>query len=221
MERYSLVNQKFGRLTVIKLDHTERRKNRKENLYFYLCKCDCGNEIIVLKSNLIKGLTKSCGCYQIEVATKNLNKINVKHGFSRHDGTKEKLYNVWHAIKDRCNNQNNTMYKYYGGRGISVYEEWEKDYVSFRKWAFSNGYKVGLEIDRIDNNGNYEPNNCRWVEHLENLNNRRNTVKVVLNGEKYTIQELARKYNINPHTIYKRYKRGKTNEELIRRTINN
>lgn len=95
MERYSLVNQKFGRLTVIKLDHTERRKNKKENLYFYLCKCDCGKETVVLKNNLKGGSTKSCGCYQTEIAIRNINKINVKHGFSRHDGTKEKLYNVW------------------------------------------------------------------------------------------------------------------------------
>ncbi len=107
----------------------------------------------------------SCGCIR-----KN-NKKNYKHGYSY-----TKLYAVWAGIKKRCNNQNSYNYKYYGGRGITICPEWANDYVVFRDWALSHGYKEGLEIDRRENNGNYEPSNCRWVTRTENQRNKRNTI---------------------------------------------
>lgn len=216
MERKSIVGNTYGRLKVIKLDRKEKRKDKNAYNYYYLCKCSCGKEKVIKKENLENGSTKSCGCYQIEVATKNLNKINTKHGYSKHDGTKEKLYGVWRAIKDRCFNPNNKFYQYYGGRGINVYKDWKDDYVKFRTWALNNGYKIGLEIDRIDNNGNYEPDNCRWIPHRENLYNRNNTIKVKVNGIVHNIDELSKKFNIKKSTLLSRYERGKRNEELIK-----
>lgn len=215
MERISLVGKTFGRLKVLKLAERKKRKNRKVYDYYYLCKCICGKETIVRKENLQSGATKSCGCYQKEVSAKKLNNINLKHGFSRHDGTKEKLYNVWMAMKDRCYNKNNKMYKYYGERNIKVCDEWKNDYVNFRSWAIKNNYKQGLDLDRIDNNGNYEPDNCRFISHKENLKNRSNAIKIDINGNLFSIEELAEKYNIKKTTIQTRYGRGKRGEQLI------
>lgn len=177
MEKISLIGNRYGRLTVVELAEKRKRKDRKEYNYYYLCQCDCGNKKIVGKNNLKNGITQSCGCWQKEIATKNINKINVKHGFSRHDGTKEKLYNVWHAMKSRCENKNDKAYKYYGARGILVCEDWKNDYIAFRTWALLNNYKRGLDIDRINNDGNYEPSNCRFITHRENLLNRRKYAK--------------------------------------------
>lgn len=159
-----IIGEKFNKLTVVELVKIEERKDRKNAYnYFYKCICDCGNETIILKENL--GKTLSCGC-----AKKNP-PIITKHGYSRHDGTKEKLYCVWSAIKDRCLNSKNKFYYRYGGRGITICKEWENDYPAFRKFCLNNGYKEGVEIDRINNDGNYEPSNCRFVTHRENLLN--------------------------------------------------
>jgi hypothetical protein len=127
----------------------------------------------------------------------------IKHGFAK----KEKLYSIWRGIKIRCLNKNHHAYKYYGGKGVSVYPEWAESYEVFRGWAFQNGYKEGLTLDRINGNGNYEPLNCRWVTMAQQNDNKTNTFRFDIDGKIYTITELSKKYNIGRKVIYYRWRR--------------
>lgn len=153
------IGDKFNKLTV--LEKTNQRINRS---IIYKCQCDCGNITYVKSTNLIKGYIKSCGCLQKEMA----NKLNKTHGLSR-----TKLFYIYQDMKKRCSVKNHHAYKYYGKRGIKVCDEWANNFMPFYNWATNNGYKEGLTIDRINNNGNYEPNNCRWVTMSIQCKNRR------------------------------------------------
>lgn len=150
-----LANQRFGRLIVL-YSTGERAKNEQ---IVWLCRCDCGNLIKTRNFNLVYGHTQSCGCLQRE----RTSKANFKHG-----DTKSRPYAIWRRIRDRCSNPNDFNYKWYGGRGISVCEEWANSYIVFKTWAMANGYKDNLTIDRINNMGNYEPSNCQWITQSEN-----------------------------------------------------
>lgn len=149
----------FGRLTVIELFGSN-----KHNSLQWLCKCSCGKEKVILGESLKSGNTQSCGCFGSETKRKN----RIKHGESH----KSRIYGIWSGMRNRCNCKNRVTYKYYGGRGISVCKEWN-DFPAFKNWALSNGYLDNLTLDRIDSNGNYEPDNCRWITIQDQQLNRR------------------------------------------------
>lgn len=192
-----LTGQRFGRLVAVEYLGGSR----------WNCKCDCGNYHTVVAYSLKSGNTKSCGCYNIEVAIKS----NTTHG-----QRKTKLYGVWCAIKRRCYKANDKRYYVYGERGIRVCSEWLNDYQTFCDWAMSNGYAYGLTIDRIDNNGNYEPNNCRWVTPQQQQRNKRNNHIIEYNGEKMLAVEFAEKYHINYSTLLTRLHRKQNIFDLIK-----
>lgn len=160
-----LTGQRFGRLVCIEY----AGKTGKNQASSWRCRCDCGNEKVVLGASLKRGRTTSCGCYQKEKLAENrpkdYSKINVKHGDSSH---RSRVYNIWANMKQRCYNPNNPSYHWYGEKGITICDEWKEDYETFRDWASVSGYADNLTIDRIDSNGNYEPGNCQWLTQGEN-----------------------------------------------------
>lgn len=157
-KKLDLIGQRFGRLTVIGKDEI---KNHRQ---YWLCRCDCGNEKIVSTHSLTKG-TQSCGCLQKERASK----ASITHGLS-----KTRIHKEWRAILHRCKNETASHYEYYGGRGITVCDEWkgENGFIRFYEWAMAHGYSDNLTLDRINNDKGYSPDNCRWVTHMENCHNR-------------------------------------------------
>lgn len=204
-----ITGQKFGKLTVLKLDHTEQRflKNKptvKNGLmYFYLCECECGNKIIVNKDNLIKNNTKSCGCLK-----------HLSYHIS-HNQSKTRLYNIYIKMKARCLNANNPAYVNYGGRGIKICKEWQDNYINFYNWAMSNGYNENLTIDRINNNGDYEPSNCRWVDRKIQANNTRRNHFLTYNNKTHTLAEWSKLLKINYNTLKGRLVTGHPIEQIL------
>ena len=206
MAGLDLTGQKFGRLTVIRL-LDERTKNGGKK---YLCRCDCGTEKVVQQGHLRSGAIKSCGCLLRETTIARNKVEKRKHGLMN-----TKLYAVWRSMKQRCFDENSSSYFRYGGRGITVCDEWKDDFQAFYDWSMANGYREGLSIDRIDVNGNYEPGNCRWATMKKQANNRTNNTIVEYNGVSKTLSEWAEFYNISYDIFLKRLEGGNSFEDAI------
>lgn len=188
-----LTGQKFGRLTVLKFSY------RKGTNYFWKCRCDCGNEIDVVSGSLKRGLTKSCGCYNLEKIIER----NTKHNLND-----TRLHNIWVKMKQRCLNSKDVAYKNYGARGISVCDKWLNDFKAFYDWAINNGYSDNLTIERINVNGNYCPENCTWITKSQQCLNTRKNVFLTYNGMTKTIKEWADYFNVSYSAFFHRVERG-------------
>lgn len=197
-DRINISGMKFGRLTAI-----ECVGINKEKRAVWKCICDCGNVVNVAGKSLRTGNTKSCGCYSIEKSTERIVKLNTKHG-----GTHTKLYHIWSGMKDRCYYKKCINYNRYGGKGIKICEEWLNDFSKFRIWAENNGYNENLTIDRIDSNGDYCPENCRWATPRQQANNRSTNVILNCKGESHTAAEWERIVGLPKNMILSRIKSG-------------
>lgn len=198
-----LTGQRFGRLVVL-----ERASNGKHGDIVYRCKCDCGTIKEVTATHLRSGASKSCGCLRKEVTQKN----KTIHGMKR-----TRLYNIWVAMKRRCSPScDKRVYDRYYGREIRVCNEWKTDFSVFAKWALNNGYSDELSIDRINNDGNYEPSNCRWVSMEDQCNNRNNSRYITCRGETLTIAQWAKKIGMFDSNLRRSLKQGKTLEEIMK-----
>lgn len=206
MVRIDLTGEQYGKLTVKRLVVDDVGKKKK-----WLCMCKCGNEIVVTGSNLRSGHSTQCKvCKSREIREHQI----------QHNQSKSKLYRVWNSMKNRCENPNTISYKNYGARGIKVCEEWH-DPKAFIEWAMKNGYEDGLEIDRINVNGDYAPLNCRWVSRLQNANNKRNNRIINIHGKNMTMAEIARENGIKYKLLHKHLSKGMSIEEAIRRQAEN
>jgi hypothetical protein len=194
-------NKKYGRLTPIEID-----KNHGNRKTFWVCQCDCGNVVVVPKYDLISGKSCSCGCLR-----KELTSIRKKH-----EGTENKrLYNIWKNMRQRCLNPTSPASKNYLKRGIKICDEWMESYTSFYKWALNNGYQDDLTIDRIDNDGDYCPENCRWVDRGVQARNKRGVNNIAFNGKTQCIAEWAREMGLVDSCLEARLKKGWSIEKAL------
>lgn len=187
MNKIDLTGQRYGKL--IALSEAGRTKNRS---CIWLCRCDCGNQAYVSAQSLRDGSTRSCGC---------LSKVANSLSHTR-------IYHIWQHMLQRCRNSKSDGYKYYGARKINVCDEWQNSFLEFYNWSIANGYTDTLSIDRIDVNGDYCPDNCRWTNMKTQQRNKRNNKYYEYNGMSLTIAEWAQIYGINYHTFVNRLHRG-------------
>lgn len=202
-----LTGKTFGYLTVIGISSRGDKPKWK-------VRCKCGKEFIADGTRMKSRHTKSCGCYQTEI----LKKIKRTHGMTVDN---ERLYNIWMNMKHRCYNNKCDKYEYYGGRGISICNEWMNDSTLFFKWALANGYKNNLTIHRDDNDGNYCPSNCVWITQREQMQRTSRTldlniVRKIKNELKIgnTVSSLAKKYKLHYDRVLD-IKRGETYNDII------
>lgn len=189
--------ERFGLLTV----HERAGSDRLGNA-MWRCTCECGGQSIVSTHNLKRGHTKSCGCLQKESVT-------------THSGTGTRLYRIWEGMKRRCYEITHAHFKDYGGRGITVCDEWLRSFEAFRDWALANGYRDDLTIDRKDNDGPYSPDNCHWATHKAQQNNMRSNRAITYKGETRTLAQWAELAGINKKTLQYRLNNGWSVEQAI------
>lgn len=205
-----ITNQRFGKL--IAINRVPEKYDGKHT--YWRCICDCGKEVIVRTDQLTRGITASCGCYEKSVARQLCMKRNYKHGLRCHP-----LYNTWYKMRMRCSKATHPDYKNYGARGIQVCNEWS-DFKVFYDWAMQNGWSKGLEIDRIDNNGPYSPENCRWVDRVIQANNKRTNIRIEYQGRIQTLSEWCKELEIPyPRTQQRLYAHKPLSEVFMQSRI--
>lgn len=200
-----LTGIRFGRLVVVKRDGTRVSAGGYKRAQWERI-CDCGKTTYATTLDLRKGDVRSCGCLKAE---------RDRVFSATHHESDTRLYHIWQAMRKRCNNVNDSAYKNYGGRGITVCDEWNNSYLSFRDWSLIHGYNDKLSIDRINVNEGYYPDNCRWVDWGTQCNNRRNNIYIEHNGESHSIAEWARLTGVKYSTLYHRFKIGLQGDELF------
>lgn len=197
-----VTGQRFNRLVVLR---PEGRRGRDK---MWLCQCDCGNLIRASAGALRSGNPQSCGCRQREFA-RRLCISKTTHGMSN-----KRLYNIWHTMNQRCYYDKHIGWKFYGGRGITVCNEWKR-FEPFMEWSLSNGYDSHLTIDRIDSDGDYEPSNCRWVTHKVQQNNRRSNTMLTHGGRTQTLTQWADELGIGCTTLHYRLAAGYASDDIL------
>lgn len=201
-KKADLTGKRFGRLTVI-----NEEQIRLGGSVVWLCKCDCGNYTKVRANHLKRGGVVSCGCYNREIIT--------RHGLSN-----TRLHHTWACMLDRCTNPNAQEAENYIGRGIKVCDEWLNSFEAFAEWAYANGFDENAKrgdctLDRIDNDGDYEPNNCRWVTAKQQARNRRSNTVLEWNGEKHCLAEWAELLKEPYAKLLSRHRRGWSTQEIL------
>lgn len=185
------IGLRFGRLEVLEYANGNGRSRR------YLCKCDCGTVRTFCYEYMKRGSTRSCGCLKRETSANRFR----THGFSN-----SKLHGVWATMKARCYNDTQDSYKFYGGRGIKVCDEWREDFVPFLNWAMENGYEEGLSLDRINPDVDYGPDNCRWATSKQQARNKRNTNYINYAGARLSLNDMCEKHGIISENV-RQYRR--------------
>lgn len=201
----------FSRLTVLRKAEKSGRSQRWE------CKCECGNNVLVDGGNLRSGHTRSCGCYARERSSETRKKLNPTHGM-----THTRFYSIWRSMIKRCCDKSHSHYDSYGGRGITIDTTWLNSFESFYRDMYESyqhhidkhGEK-GTSIDRINNDGNYEKENCKWSTPKEQMRNRRNCTHIPFCGEILTAAEIGERYGLSPELIRLRFKKGWLNEKMV------
>lgn len=198
-----MTGKKFGRLTVLK-----RGPNTRAGKVAWECLCECGAHTIVDSSSLVSGNTRSCGCLRNDLIEQRMK----EKGYTSNE--RRALKDVWRMMLKRCENPACNSYHNYGARGIKVCPEWHSQ-AAFRDWAIHNGYQKGLDLDRVDNNGNYEPSNCRWVTRAENMNNTRKTIFLEYQGQLLPIADIAKLIGVTKGCLYQRLTAGVSEDRIF------
>lgn len=189
---------RYGKLTVLENLPPEK------GLAMAAVRCDCGKVFKTPSSFVKSGRITSCKCAK-----------RTQNGETYINGKTTHLYGIYLSMKHRCNKASDKHFRYYGGRGISVCKEWNASFGAFLTWARANGYADGLSIERIDNDGNYCPENCKWVPRSEQSKNRRNVIRISYHGETRILSEWIRLLNIDKSRYYKLKKRGVPTETIF------
>ena len=206
LQRLNLTGRKFNMLTAIKYFGKDERGKTT-----WLFKCDCGNETVKVATLVNRGIVKSCGCLS---RNKNCGKGASASDRKTHGMSNTRMHHIWLGMKYRCSEHHGAAQKRYSERGISICDEWMK-FECFYEWAITNGYDENLTIDRIDNDGNYEPSKCRWVTRKEQNNNRSSNHKITYLGETKGIYEWSKELGIHPQYIYRYIAKGYTDKQAI------
>lgn len=199
IKEQDIIGRRYGHLVVLALDSC--RAGHK----YFLCQCDCGKQKAISMSHLRTGSSHSCGCGVVESTIRRN---------TTHNDSKTRLYRIWSEMKRRCLKPSSAAYRYYGGRGIKLSADW-LDYTSFQEWSLSHGYTDSLTIERIDVNGDYCPENCKWITKEEQARNKTNNRRITINGETRLVTDWLKDASVSSTQVYYRLKHGWSIEDAL------